>query len=85
MALVFFMTLLLALPRLVSLRGHACSLAYVQEVLRVVVLHCHIDIGFVPGVNTAPAKLVYLLGADDTVEGEIPDDAFVIYQGHHGM
>eukprot|EP00958_Prasinococcus_capsulatus_P019694 scaffold2459_cov430-Prasinococcus_capsulatus_cf.AAC.3 len=43
-----------------------------------------LDIGFVPGVQTAPAKLVYLLGADDTVEGEIPDDAFVIYQGHHG-
>ncbi|GJP50148.1 hypothetical protein CLOM_g9285, partial [Closterium sp. NIES-68] len=31
-----------------------------------------------------PPKVVYLLGADDIAEADIPSDAFVIYQGHHG-
>ena len=30
------------------------------------------------------AKVVYLLGADDWAEGEVPPGAFVVYQGHHG-
>lgn len=30
------------------------------------------------------AKLVYLMGADDVDLKDIPDDAFVVYQGHHG-
>lgn len=29
-------------------------------------------------------KLVYILGADDLRTQDIPDDAFVIYQGTHG-
>jgi len=44
-----------------------------------------LDIGFVPGPTAAPLaklKVVYLLGADDV--GAAADDAFVIYQGHHG-
>jgi NADH dehydrogenase (ubiquinone) Fe-S protein 1 len=45
-----------------------------------------LDIGFVPGsaVASGPGKLYYLLGADEFDEDEIPADAFVIYQGHHG-
>merc|ERR1719230_1246513 len=31
-----------------------------------------------------PAKVVYLLGADNFRHEEIPEDAFVIYQGHTG-
>uniref|UniRef100_A0A7S3CKU0 NADH-ubiquinone oxidoreductase 75 kDa subunit, mitochondrial n=1 Tax=Strombidium rassoulzadegani TaxID=1082188 RepID=A0A7S3CKU0_9SPIT len=31
-----------------------------------------------------PAKVVYLLGCDDFRHEEIPEDAFVIYQGHTG-
>ncbi|KAM5491376.1 ndufs1 NADH-ubiquinone oxidoreductase subunit [Microsporum audouinii] len=33
--------------------------------------------------NTAP-KMVWLLGADEITESDIPKGAFVIYQGHHG-
>ncbi|GFR43009.1 hypothetical protein Agub_g4009 [Astrephomene gubernaculifera] len=47
-----------------------------------------LDMGFAPSVaaraSKAPAKVVYLLGADDWEEAEVPADAFVIYQGHHG-
>jgi len=44
-----------------------------------------LDLGFVPaaGADKYSPKFVYLLGADDSV-GDIPDDAFVVYQGHHG-
>lgn len=31
-----------------------------------------------------PSKVVFLLGADDFDHQEIPEDAFVIYQGHTG-
>jgi NADH dehydrogenase (ubiquinone) Fe-S protein 1 len=31
-----------------------------------------------------PAKVVYLLGADNFRQDEIPEDSFVIYQGHTG-
>lgn len=47
-----------------------------------------LDMGFAPSAasrasKTAP-KVVYLLGADDWDETEVPAGAFVIYQGHHG-
>merc|ERR1719510_2447009 len=44
------------------------------------------DIGFVPGpgVDNSKVKFVYNLGADDYIDSAIPDDAFVVYQGHHG-
>ncbi|KAJ2449914.1 ndufs1 NADH-ubiquinone oxidoreductase subunit [Coemansia sp. RSA 2336] len=44
------------------------------------------DIGFVPNAQSSaePAKFVYLLGADEVNPAEIPEDAFVVYQGHHG-
>lgn len=46
------------------------------------------DIGFVPSVRARSSKespkVVYLLGADDYSEEDVPEDAFVIYQGHHG-
>ena len=45
------------------------------------------EVGFtVPSpevANTTP-KFVWLLGADEINEAEIPKDAFVVYQGHHG-
>jgi hypothetical protein len=47
-----------------------------------------LDIGFLPSANarkhSGPVKLVYLLGADDFSEADVPKDAFVVYQGHHG-
>ncbi|CAI5507926.1 unnamed protein product [Closterium sp. Naga37s-1] len=47
-----------------------------------------LDVGFVPGpkaaVSRTPPKVVYLLGADDVAEADIPAGAVVIYQGHHG-
>lgn len=45
------------------------------------------DVGFVPPspetAKTTP-KIVWLLGADEITEADIPKGAFVIYQGHHG-
>ncbi|KAH7112151.1 hypothetical protein B0J11DRAFT_542755 [Dendryphion nanum] len=45
------------------------------------------DVGFtVPSTevaNTTP-KFIWLLGADEINEAEIPKGAFVVYQGHHG-
>lgn len=46
-----------------------------------------LDLGFLPSARSAtapPPKFVYLLGADDYAEDAIPEDAFVVYQGHHG-
>lgn len=45
------------------------------------------EVGFtVPSEKVAATKpkMVWLLGADEIDEKEIPKDAFVIYQGHHG-
>ena len=35
-------------------------------------------------VSKTQAKMVWLLGADELDSVEIPKDAFVVYQGHHG-
>jgi len=46
-----------------------------------------LDVGYKPGVaNIGSPKLVYLLGADSgaVTRADLPADAFVIYQGHHG-
>lgn len=46
-----------------------------------------LDLGFVPSISARknpPPKFVFLFGSDDYKDGEIPDDAFVVYQGHHG-
>lgn len=44
-----------------------------------------LDLGIVPRTNpNKKAKVVYLLGADNFRHEEIPEDAFVIYQGHTG-
>ncbi|GAB4823947.1 hypothetical protein N2152v2_010993 [Parachlorella kessleri] len=46
-----------------------------------------LDLGFLPSARARTAgkpKLVYLLGADEFSEEDVPADAFVIYQGHHG-
>ncbi|KAL5001404.1 hypothetical protein BDV10DRAFT_159689 [Aspergillus recurvatus] len=45
------------------------------------------EIGFTtPSLEVAQTtpKMVWLLGADEVNQSEIPRDAFVIYQGHHG-
>lgn len=46
-----------------------------------------LDIGFTvadPEINNTKAKFIYLLGADEIKNKDIPKDAFVVYQGHHG-
>ncbi len=45
------------------------------------------DIGFAPSSTAASSvkpKFVYLLNADEVNPASIPQDAFVVYQGHHG-
>ncbi|KAF2878187.1 hypothetical protein BDV95DRAFT_663390 [Massariosphaeria phaeospora] len=45
------------------------------------------EVGFtVPSSTVAntKSKFIWLLGADEVNEAEIPKDAFVVYQGHHG-
>jgi len=45
-----------------------------------------LELGVTPKrpADLPPAKVVYLLGADNFRHEEIPEDAFVIYQGHTG-
>lgn len=43
------------------------------------------DMGYTGRTDiTATPKFVYLLNADDITAQRIPQDAFVVYQGHHG-
>ncbi|KAK9365587.1 hypothetical protein V1509DRAFT_632786 [Lipomyces kononenkoae] len=45
------------------------------------------DVGFAthdPEVSAVKPKMVWLLGADEITSADVPKDAFVIYQGHHG-
>jgi NADH dehydrogenase (ubiquinone) Fe-S protein 1 len=45
------------------------------------------EVGFTvpsPDVSKTKPKFVWLLGADEIDEKDIPKDAFVVYQGHHG-
>ncbi|CAN8103740.1 unnamed protein product [Discula destructiva] len=45
------------------------------------------EVGFVtPSAEVAQTtpKVIWLLGADEINEADIPKDAFVVYQGHHG-
>lgn len=44
------------------------------------------EIGFVPSKNASRTKpkFIYLLNADEVDPKSIPQDAFVVYQGHHG-
>ena len=45
------------------------------------------DVGFTvpsPAVANTTAKFIWLLGADEISEADIPKGAFVVYQGHHG-
>jgi len=47
-----------------------------------------LDVGFIPNARAREQKespkVVYLLGSDDYSDEDVPEDAFVIYQGHHG-
>ena len=45
------------------------------------------EVGFTtpsPEVAQAKPKMVWPLGADEVSQSELPSDAFVVYQGHHG-
>ncbi|KAK4101023.1 NADH-ubiquinone oxidoreductase 78 kDa subunit mitochondrial precursor [Parathielavia hyrcaniae] len=45
------------------------------------------EVGFVTpsaAVAETKPKFVWLLGADEFAEADIPKDAFIVYQGHHG-
>lgn len=45
------------------------------------------EVGFTApssSVASTTPKLVYLLGADEISAADLPKDAFVVYQGHHG-
>ncbi|CAB4483976.1 NADH-quinone oxidoreductase [Rhizophagus irregularis] len=44
------------------------------------------DVGFIPSAETSKItpKFLYLLGADEITPQDIPKNAFVVYQGHHG-
>ncbi|KAF5366124.1 hypothetical protein D9757_010946 [Collybiopsis confluens] len=44
------------------------------------------DIGFIPSATASKTKpkFIYLLNADEIDPATIPQDAFVVYQGHHG-
>ncbi|GBB97933.1 hypothetical protein RclHR1_00310061 [Rhizophagus clarus] len=44
------------------------------------------DIGFIPSAETSKItpKFLYLLGADEITPQDIPKNAFIVYQGHHG-
>ncbi|OAL55582.1 NADH-quinone oxidoreductase [Pyrenochaeta sp. DS3sAY3a] len=45
------------------------------------------EVGFTvpsPEVAQTKPKFVWLLGADEVNESELPKDAFIVYQGHHG-
>lgn len=44
------------------------------------------EIGFVPSAKASKTKpkFIYLLNADEVDPKSIPEDAFVVYQGHHG-
>lgn len=45
-----------------------------------------LDLGLVPESEKSieSAKFLYLMGADDENLDKLPDDAFVVFQGHHG-
>ncbi|KAK6150307.1 hypothetical protein DH2020_015239 [Rehmannia glutinosa] len=45
-----------------------------------------LDLGLIPESDKSieSAKFLYLMGADDVNLEKLPDDAFVVYQGHHG-
>lgn len=44
-----------------------------------------LELGITSQTSTeVPSKVVFLLGADNFRHEEIPEDAFVIYQGHTG-
>ena len=45
------------------------------------------EVGFTvpsPAVAATVPKMIWLLGADEITESDIPKNAFVVYQGHHG-
>ncbi|KAL8791380.1 MAG: hypothetical protein Q9195_005918 [Heterodermia aff. obscurata] len=45
------------------------------------------EVGFTvpsPSVAAVSPKIIWLLGADEISASDLPKDAFVIYQGHHG-
>lgn len=60
-----------------------CNLNYIKVASR----NAAYDIGFVtssPKTVSVRPKFIYLLGADEFAAKDIPEDSFVVYQGHHG-
>lgn len=60
---------------------------YVFSLLQAASRTAAYELGFVPSSKEAastPAKFLYLLNADEINAADIPKDAFVVYQGHHG-
>ncbi|KAJ3166181.1 hypothetical protein HK101_011978 [Irineochytrium annulatum] len=43
-----------------------------------------LDIGYTSAIKITKPKFLYLLNADEIAPADIPKDAFVVYQGHHG-
>ncbi|KAL5721895.1 hypothetical protein ACHQM5_005480 [Ranunculus cassubicifolius] len=45
-----------------------------------------LELGLIPETENSieSAKFLYLMGADDVNLDKLPNDAFVVYQGHHG-
>jgi hypothetical protein len=64
-------------------RARGAPRVYVQLHLQVREEGCSWRWG-VARAGKSEAKFVYLLGADDLTPADIPEDAFVVYQGHHG-
>ncbi|KAK6453945.1 NADH dehydrogenase 78K chain precursor, 5-prime end [Scheffersomyces xylosifermentans] len=54
-----------------------------REASRVAALDIGFDVLSTKTAETKP-KFIYLLGADEIKNKDIPKDAFVVYQGHHG-
>lgn len=45
------------------------------------------EVGFTtpsPDIGATKPKMIWLLGADEVSDADVPKDAFIIYQGHHG-
>lgn len=59
-------------------RNGFCMLPLTASVTGALMLGCR------PGVIPPTSKFVYLLNSDDFLPSNLPSDAFVVYQGHHG-
>lgn len=63
-----------------------CSLHWADGTCQVASRPAAYEIGFVSSraASITKPKFIYLLNADEVDPKSIPQDAFVVYQGHHG-